>query len=120
MSDTRTRAPWLVITLGILCAGAIVAAILVVGPSSSSQATVTRTAPVARGVVQSTVSGSGNLAPISQLDLGFKTSGTVTHIYVHVGQHVAHGQLLSTLDPQGAEVSLEQARANLRAAEANL
>ena len=97
MSDTRTRAPWLIITLGALCAGANVAAILLVGPSSSSQATVTRTATVANGVVQSTVAGSGNLAPISQLDLGFKTSGTVTHIYVHVGQHVTQGQLLATL-----------------------
>jgi macrolide-specific efflux system membrane fusion protein len=116
----RTGASWLVYALGALCAGAIAAAVLVVGPASGSQATVTRTATVAQGVVQSTVSGSGNLQAISQLNLGFKTSGTVTNIYVTQGQQVAQGQLLATLDPQSAEVTLEQAKATLQSAEANL
>jgi len=97
-----------------------VAAVLVVGPASSSQATITRTATVARGVVQSTVSGSGNLQSVSQLDLGFKTGGTVTNIYVKQGQQVAQRQLLATLDPQSAEVTLEQAKASLLSAEASL
>jgi multidrug efflux pump subunit AcrA (membrane-fusion protein) len=120
MTD-RGRASWLVYALGALSAGAIVAAILVVGPASAgSSTTVTRTATSARGLVQSTVSGSGNLAPASQLDLGFKTSGTVTHIYVKQGQQVAKGQLLATLDPQSAEVTLQQARAGLQSAQANL
>jgi HlyD family secretion protein len=116
----RTRASWLLYALGALCAGAIVAAVLLVGPASSSQATITRTAKVAQGVVQSTVSGSGNLQAASQLNLGFKTSGTVTHIYVSQGQQVTQGQLLATLDPQSAEVTLEQAKASLQSAEANL
>ena len=116
----RAGASWVVFALGALCAGAIAAAILVVGPASGSQSTVTRTATVARGVVQSTVSGTGNLQPESQLNLGFSTSGTVTHIYVKQGQEVAQGQLLATLDPQSAEVTLEQARASLQSAEANL
>jgi multidrug efflux pump subunit AcrA (membrane-fusion protein) len=116
----RTGASWLVYALGALCAGAIVAAVLVVGPASGSQATVTRTATVARGVVQSTVSGSGNLQALNQLNLGFKTGGTVTHIYVTQGQQVTQGQLLASLDPQSAEVTLEQAKASLQSAEANL
>lgn len=116
----RTALPWLNYALGALCLGAIAAAVLVVGPSASSQTGVTRTAKVAEGVVQSTVSGSGNLAPASQLNLGFKTSGTVTAIYVKQGQYVTEGKLLATLDPQSAEVTLEQAKAALLSAEANL
>jgi multidrug efflux pump subunit AcrA (membrane-fusion protein) len=116
----RTSASWLVYVLGALCAGAIVAAFLVVGPASGSETAVTRTAKAAQGVVQSTVSGSGNLAAASQLNLGFKTSGTVTNIYVSQGQHVTEGQLLATLDPQDAEVTLEQSKAALQSAEANL
>jgi multidrug efflux pump subunit AcrA (membrane-fusion protein) len=119
MTD-RTRASWLIYALGALCIGAIAAAVLVVGPASSSQATVTRTATVASGVVQSTVSGSGNLQAASQLNLGFKTSGTVTNIYVSQGEQVAQGQLLAALDPQSAEVTLEQSKASLQSAEANL
>src|SRR6202034_4718597 len=119
MTPHATR-PWLNYLLGVACVGAIVAAFLVVGPASSSQATVTRTATVAQGVVQSTVSGSGNLQAASQLDLGFKTSGTVTNIYVTQGQHVTEGQLLATLNPESAEVTLEQSKAALQSAEAAL
>ncbi len=119
--NERTRASWLVYVLGALCAGAVAAAVLVVGPASGSQSTAaTRTATVAQGVVQSTVSGTGNLQPASQLNLGFKTSGTVTNIYVIQGQHVVAGQLIAALDPQSAEVTLEQAKASLESAEANL
>jgi multidrug efflux pump subunit AcrA (membrane-fusion protein) len=120
MNADPTRASWLVYALGILCAGAVAAAILVVGPAAGSQASLTRTATVAQGVVQSTVSGSGNLQAISQLNLGFKTSGTVTHIYASQGEQVVQGQLLATLDPKSAEVTLEQAKATLQSAEANL
>jgi multidrug efflux pump subunit AcrA (membrane-fusion protein) len=116
----RSSPQWLNYLLGLLCVGAIATAILVVGPASGSQTSQSRTATVARGVVQSTVSGSGNLQAASQLNLGFKTSGTVTHIYVTQGKQVAQGQLLATLDPQSAEVTLEQARASLQAAEASL
>jgi multidrug efflux pump subunit AcrA (membrane-fusion protein) len=116
----RTGRPWLNYLLGLLCVGAVAAAILVVGPASGSQTTATRTAKAAQGVVQSTVSGSGNLQAVSQLNLGFKTSGTVTNIYVTQGEHVTQGRLLATLDPQSAEVTLEQAKATLLSAEANL
>lgn len=119
MTEHRRR-PLLNYALGLMCLAAILAGVLVVGPASSSQAGASRTAKVVEGVVLQTVSGSGNLEPASQLDLGFKTGGTVTHIYVHQGQHVVEGQLLATLDPQSAEVTLEQAKAALMAAEASL
>jgi HlyD family secretion protein len=116
----RTGSPWLNYLLGLLCVGAIVAAILLVGPASGNTTAVTRTAKAAEGVVQSTVSGSGNLQPASQLDLGFKTSGTVTKIYVIQGEHVTEGKLIAELNPQSAEVTLEQSKAALLSAEANL
>ncbi|HTZ65754.1 MAG TPA: biotin/lipoyl-binding protein [Solirubrobacteraceae bacterium] len=116
----HSRPSLLIYALAVACVGAIVAAVLVVGPASGSETTVTRTATAAQGVVQSTVSGSGNLQSASQLNLGFKTSGTVSHIYVSQGQNVTQGQLLATLDPESAEVSLEQAKAALLTAEATL
>jgi multidrug efflux pump subunit AcrA (membrane-fusion protein) len=116
----RTRASWPVYALGALSAGAIVVAILVVGPATGSSSTVTRTATAAEGVVQSTVSGSGNLQASSQLDLGFKTGGVVSEIYVSQGQQVTEGRLLAELNPKSAEVTLEQSRATLQAAIASL
>jgi multidrug efflux pump subunit AcrA (membrane-fusion protein) len=115
----RYNRPWLNYLLGLLCIGAIVIAYLSVSPASQSAA-ASRTVAAAKGVVQSTVSGSGNIQAASQLDLGFKTSGVVTHIYVKQGQYVTTGRLLATLDPESAEVTLEQAKANLQSAEASL
>ncbi len=98
----------------------VVVASTAVGAASPSSLQSTRTATVKRGVVQSTVSGSGNVQSADQLDLGFKTSGTVAHIYVKEGQQVVPGQLLATLDPKSAEVTLQQARASLQSAQATL
>jgi macrolide-specific efflux system membrane fusion protein len=120
MTRTRSRPSWPSILLGGLCVAAILAAALLVGPASGSQTPAGRVITVARGVVQSTVSGSGNVQAASQLDLGFKTAGVVSQIYVSQGEHVTEGRLLAELDPKSAEVSLEQARAGLQQAEANL
>src|ERR1700753_3526018 len=107
----RGRASWVVYALATLLVGAVVGAVLVVGPASGASSTQTRIVTAQRGVVQSTVSGSGNVQASSELDLGFKTSGTVAHIYVRQGQQVGQGQLVATLDPHSAEVTLEQAKA---------
>jgi multidrug efflux pump subunit AcrA (membrane-fusion protein) len=116
----RDRTSPLVWALGALCVAAVVVAVLVVGAPSDSSGAQTRTVKVQRGVVQSTVSGSGNLQAATQLNLGFETSGVVQRIYVAQGQYVTPGKLLAELNPQSAEASLEQARAALRSAEASL
>ncbi len=116
----RSTRPWPTFLLGALCVGAVVAAVLVVGPASGSATSSGRIITVGRGVVQSTVSGSGSVQAATQLDLGFKTSGVVTQIYVSQGAHVTEGHLLAELNPDTAEVTLEQARASLQAAEASL
>jgi macrolide-specific efflux system membrane fusion protein len=112
--------PSLTIFLGLLSIGAVVVAYTSVGSASQTSTQSRRTATVAKGVVQSTVSGSGNLEASSELDLGFKTAGVVDHVYAKQGQHVVTGQLLASLDPESAEVTLEQAKASLKSAQASL
>jgi multidrug efflux pump subunit AcrA (membrane-fusion protein) len=107
------------ILLAALAVAAIVVAIVVVGSPAQSSAQE-RTVTVARGVVQSTVSGSGNLAPANQLDLDFATSGEITHIYVKEGQHVSADQLLATIDDSSQKVDLAEAKADLQSAQDTL
>jgi multidrug efflux pump subunit AcrA (membrane-fusion protein) len=114
----RTPAPMTII-LAALAIAAIVVAIVVVGSPATSSAQE-RTVTVARGVVQSTVSGSGNLAPANQLDLDFATSGEITHIYVKEGQHVSEDQLLATIDDSSQKVDLAEAKADLQSAQDTL
>ena len=119
-SAQRSTPRWFTAALGAGAAALVVIGILLVGPPSQSATVQSRIVTVQRGVVQSTVSGSGNIQAASQLDLGFRTGGVVEHIYVAQGEYVTPGRLLAELNPQSAEVSLEQAKASLQAAEATL
>ena len=98
------------LALAALAAAAIVGAVLVVGSPATSSAQE-RTATVERGVIQSTVSGSGNLEPANEADVDFATSGEITHIYVKAGQHVSKDEILAKVDPASANVDLAQAEA---------
>ena len=108
------------LALGALAAGGVIAAVIVVGPESSATTTRERTVTVTKGVVQSTVSGSGNLSPANTMDLSFGASGKVTKVYVKAGQHVTSGQLLARIDPTAAEVDLAGAEATLSSAQDTL
>jgi multidrug efflux pump subunit AcrA (membrane-fusion protein) len=113
--------PWQNYLLALACIGAIVAAYELVGPStSSSSSTEIRLVTVARGVVQASESASGNLAPVSESDLNFKSSGILTGLYVQPGQYVHQGQLLAEIDSSSASVALQEAEASLEAAQAKL
>ena len=108
------------LTLGAGRRHLVVIAALLIGPPGQAASGQSRIVTVRDGVVQSTVSGSGNLQAATQLNLGFKTSGRRAAHLRRQGQYVTPGKLIAELDPQSAEVTLEQAKATLQAAEANL
>jgi len=65
------------------------------------------------------VSGTGQVSALNQIDLKSQTSGTVTSVSAQVGQNVKAGQVLATLDQKNALLSINQAKANLDSAQAN-
>ena len=112
----RRRPALTTVALATLAAAAVVGAVAVVGSPATSSAQE-RTVTVARGVIQSTVSGSGNLEPANEADVDFATSGEITHIYVKAGQHVSEDEILAKVDPDAANVDLAQAEASLQSAQ---
>jgi multidrug efflux pump subunit AcrA (membrane-fusion protein) len=106
--------------LAVVAVAVAVLAITQIGPPTSSARTSRQVLTAEQGVVQSTVTGSGNIAAGTDVNVNFNTSGTLQDVYVHVGQHVKAGQLLADLDPTAAELSLNQAESSLTAAEDNL
>jgi multidrug efflux pump subunit AcrA (membrane-fusion protein) len=113
----RRRAAPLTVLLALLAAGAVVAAVLVVGGGTPAVQVSERTATVTRGVIQTIVSGSGNLSPLAQQDVDFATSGKVTRIYVHTGERVGKGDLIARLDASTQKVAVDKAEADLTDAE---
>lgn len=75
---------------------------------------------VGRRTVTASVTGTGNLVPMTQSNVSFRVSGILTAVDVRVGDHVTAGQLLATIDPTAQEQALAAAQANLQVAQANL
>jgi HlyD family secretion protein len=53
----------------------------------------------------------GAVAPLEQSTLAFQQNGTITAIYVNVGDHVRAGQVLARIDDSVLRAELEQAQA---------
>jgi membrane fusion protein, macrolide-specific efflux system len=118
---TRSTRPWYLYLLAAVATAAIVLGVSSLGaPATSAARTSKEVVAAADGVVQNTVSGSGNVEPGVEDEVNFETSGTLTSVRVKVGQHVKRGQLLGTLDAGSAELTLAGARDTLTSAEDQL
>jgi macrolide-specific efflux system membrane fusion protein len=69
------------------------------------------TSKVTRATIENSVTATGILHAIQQVDVGAQVSGQLKELKVQVGEHVAKGQLLAEIDPVLSENSLQSARA---------
>jgi len=116
----RPSRPWLLYALGVVAIAVAILAVTEIGPPTSSARTSKEVVSAEQGVVQSTVTGSGNIAAGTDVTVNFNTTGTLQDVYVKVGQHVNGGQLLADLDPTAADLQLSQAQSQLTSAEDQL
>lgn len=63
--------------------------------------------------ITQTVQAAGILQPKLKVDVGAQVSGQVKRLHVQLGQHVAKGDLLVSLDPELARNDVQQAEATL-------
>ncbi len=104
----------------VLVALVLVAGVLggtVVYAQAAKVTTTYRTALVTYGTITQTIGMAGNLAPASEADLNFASSGTVQNVYVQVGQSVGVGTPLASLDASLLSAQLLQAQATLASAQ---
>ncbi|MGH8604548.1 MAG: efflux RND transporter periplasmic adaptor subunit, partial [Gammaproteobacteria bacterium] len=86
-----------------------------------------KTVKVQRGSLTVTVTATGTLKPINQVDVGSELSGTIETVEVDYNDRVKRGQMLATLDTDELKAkvlqsksSLESERARLQVAKATL
>ncbi|MFH1393187.1 MAG: efflux RND transporter periplasmic adaptor subunit [Patescibacteria group bacterium] len=77
-------------------------------------------AAVEKGTLVSSVSGSGQVLVLDQMDIKPKVSGDVIYIGVKEGQEVPMGALLAQLDSQNARKTVRDAQINLDSAKLSL
>jgi HlyD family secretion protein len=80
----------------------------------------TKLAKVEKGDLAKSVVATGKVTPIVKVEVKSKASGIVKKLYVEYGDQVKQGQLLAQLDKVEIEAQVEQSRAALEAANANL
>jgi multidrug efflux pump subunit AcrA (membrane-fusion protein) len=78
------------------------------------------TAPATLGNVVIGVTATGPISAVTNVPLSFKGSGKLTALKVNVGDSVTPGQVLATLDTTDLQTALDQAKATLVQAQANL
>ena len=75
---------------------------------------------VSRRNISEEVSATGNVVPLSNLDLSFETSGQVASVNVSAGDKVYQGEILASLSNADLAAAVEQAKAGLKIAQAKL
>lgn len=88
--------------------------------SKSEKELVVRTYVVDEYTVENTVTATGTIQPLEQVEVGTQVSGEIDKIFVDYNSVVKKGQLLAELDKSNLLENLRQAEASVRSAESEL
>lgn len=88
--------------------------------SSKKQSYSFETAKVERGTISNTITATGTLEAIKTVEVGTQVSGVIEKIYVDYNSQVKKGQLLAQLDETPLMAQLEQSKATVDQAEAQV
>lgn len=98
----------------------LIIAKLIYGAIAGSGDPSYRTSQITRGRLESTISSSGTLSPVTTVEVGTQVSGTIAHIYADFNDQVKQGQLLAVLDTVLLKAQVLDAQANVEKTEAQL
>ncbi|WP_438750711.1 macrolide transporter subunit MacA [Pararhizobium sp. O133] len=107
----RSKARWLVPLVLILAGAAGWYGWSTYG-NETAAATVVTENPV-RGDIENSVTASGLLSPIKDVDVGAQVSGQLKSLKVEIGDSVRQGQLIAEIDSASIETQIEIAEAEL-------
>lgn len=77
-------------------------------------------ATITRGDLESTITSSGTVSPVTTVVVGTQVSGTIARVYVDYNDRVRKGQLLAVLDTLLLKSAVLDAQAGVEKAEAQL
>lgn len=87
---------------------------------SSSDKITYRKAKIDRGEISIVISATGTLNAVTTVQVGSQVSGTISQLYADFNSKVHQGQLLAQLDPTFLQASVNEQRANVDRATAQV
>ncbi len=109
---------WVAVVLVLLVAGTLVYAR--VRQTRAPAKSRFEAAAVSRGPIEAKVTSTGTVNAVITVNVGSYVSGTITNLYVDYNSKVRKNDVLARIDPQLFVAALDQAKANVTAAEGNL
>jgi HlyD family secretion protein len=107
---------WLAVAAGLTAVITLIAWVR----SDTSSAPTYKTQPVELGSLMVTVSATGNLEPINQVDVGSELSGIIDTVNVDYNDAVKAGAALATLDVDRLEAQVFESQSALESAQAKV
>lgn len=77
-----------------------------------------RYAPVVKGEIVRSISATGQLVPLTKVDVKSKAGGRIVTLHVLEGSVVKKGDLIATIDPSDTRAVYDQAAADVKSAQA--
>ena len=86
--------------------------------TNSAEATQIKTATVERGDIAVTIDATGTIKPLNIVKVSSKASGKILELRVDAGDYVEKDEIIAVIETTYVQISLEQAEADLRSAQA--
>ena len=118
-ASKKSRRFWIWLTIGVL----LILLVLGIGLArlaKGSTIDANKLGKVTRGDVARSVVATGQIQPITKVEVKSKASGIVEKLYVDINNVVHKGQELAQLDQQEIQAQVEAQRAQMASAEANV
>ena len=108
-----------IISITVIAAVAVAAVLLIVfGKNKENNRIVYETAPVEYGNVSNSVTATGTIEPVTEVEVGTQVSGIIDKIYVDYNSIVKEGQLIAEMDKVTLESELASAKAQYEGSKA--
>lgn len=87
---------------------------------NSAETPAIKTAAVERGNIAVTIDATGTIKPLNIVEVSSKASGKILELRVDAGDYVEKDEIIAVIETTYVQISLEQAEADLKAAQARL
>ena len=116
-AHAQRRLRWALAAIGIILVGGIMLFWLLRGDGNGIRY---ETSEVIRGDLTVTVTATGTLQPVNQVDVGSELSGIIETVTVDFNDKVQRGQVLARLDTDRLQAQVLESRAALQASQAKV